>query len=185
MNSKYLIVSDNHGNLNTLKNIIKKFRDEIDGIVHCGDVEFSLSRLEDFAGCPVYGARGNCDYSFDRDPEALFELGDHHVAFVTHGDHYGVNWEYDMLLERGAEMGADVIFYGHTHRPAFTRLRYDDTDYVIMNPGSTDLPRQFQPNGPTFAILDVGEDGSLTPQYYLIDWRHEREIKSFDLSDYE
>ena len=63
-------------------------------------------------------AEGNCDYNFSRDKEDIFELGDH-VAFVTHGDAYGVSWGEEELVSKAQEMGADVVFYGHTHCPAF------------------------------------------------------------------
>lgn len=48
---------------------------------------------------------------FSRDKEDVFELGDH-VAFVTHGDVYGVSWGEEELVSRAQEMGADVVFYG-------------------------------------------------------------------------
>ena len=78
-------------------------------------------------------AEGNCDYNFSRDKEDIFELGDH-VAFVTHGDAYGVSWGEEELVSKAQEMGADVVFYGHTHCPAFHY--YEKEGVTVFNPGS-------------------------------------------------
>mgnify|MGYP000775651214 FL=1 len=85
MGQKYLVVSDNHGNMSNLEYVIERFRGKIEALIHCGDMEIPPEMLEELAGCPVYMAEGNCDYNFSRDKEDIFELGDH-VAFVTHGD---------------------------------------------------------------------------------------------------
>ncbi len=161
--SRYLVVSDNHGNLDNLKKVLKRYRNEIDGLIHCGDMEIPPTMLEQMAGLPVYMAEGNCDYYFDRDPEEVFELGDHHVALVTHGDRHGINWGTEGLLSRAQEMGADIVFFGHTHRPAW--YEFTDEQVTMFNPGSIALPRQFEPLGPTFMILDIKEDGSLKPTF--------------------
>ena len=107
MGKKYLVVSDNHGNMSNLEYVIERFRGKIEALIHCGDMEIPPEMLEELAGCPVYMAEGNCDYNFSRDKEDIFELGDH-VAFVTHGDVYGVSWGEEELVSRAQEMGADV-----------------------------------------------------------------------------
>ena len=112
MGQKYLVVSDNHGNMSNLEYVIERFRGKIEALIHCGDMEIPPEMLEELAGCPVYMAEGNCDYNFSRDKEDIFELGDH-VAFVTHGDAYGVSWGEEELVSKAQEMGADVVFYGH------------------------------------------------------------------------
>lgn len=185
MSERYLVVSDNHGNTKNLKSAIKHFRRSLAGIIHCGDVEYPVERIEALADCPYYGARGNCDFYYERDDESLFELGDHHVALVTHGDRYGVSFSFTMLLERAAELGADVVFYGHTHRPAWYQIEYDDRMITLMNPGSIELPRQYQPAGPTFASLDVMDDGELVPHFYVVDRVFSRKFEAFDINDYE
>lgn len=91
MGKRYLVVSDNHGSMANLEYVIDRFHGQIEGLIHCGDMEIPPEMLEELAGCPVYMAAGNCDYNFSRDKEDIFELGDH-VAFVTHGDVYGVSW---------------------------------------------------------------------------------------------
>ena len=165
MGQKYLVVSDNHGNMSNLEYVIERFRGKIEALIHCGDMEIPPEMLEELAGCPVYMAEGNCDYNFSRDKEDIFELGDH-VAFVTHGDAYGVSWGEEELVSKAQEMGADVVFYGHTHCPAFHY--YEKEGVTVFNPGSIALPRQMTPEGPTFLIIDLADDGRLTPELYTL-----------------
>ncbi len=165
MGQKYLVVSDNHGNMSNLEYVIERFRGKIEALIHCGDMEIPPEMLEELAGCPVYMAEGNCDYNFSRDKEDIFELGDH-VAFVTHGDAYGVSWGEEELVSKAQEMGADVVFYGHTHCPAFHY--YEKEGVTVFNPGSIALPRQMTPAGPTFLIIDLADDGRLTPALYTL-----------------
>ena len=61
MGKKYLVVSDNHGNMSNLEYVIERFRGKIEALIHCGDMEIPPEMLEELAGCPVYMAEGNCD----------------------------------------------------------------------------------------------------------------------------
>ena len=61
MGQKYLVVSDNHGNMSNLECVIERFRGKIEALIHCGDMEIPPEMLEELAGCPVYMAEGNCD----------------------------------------------------------------------------------------------------------------------------
>ena len=40
--------------------------------------------------------------------------------------------------------------------------------YTSFNPGSIALPRQMTPSGPTFLIIDLADDGRLTPELYTL-----------------
>ena len=39
MGQKYLVVSDNHGNMSNLEYVIERFRGKIEALIHCGDME--------------------------------------------------------------------------------------------------------------------------------------------------
>ena len=164
MGKRILVVSDNHGNRSNLKTVVEEWKDQIDAMVHCGDSEFSTDYLKDMVDVPVYLAEGNCDFGFGDDRESLFELGGH-VCYVTHGHRYGANWGEDELVDRAVEMGADVLFYGHTHRPAYQI--YQDENVTVLNPGSIALPRQF-PREATFLVVEFKEDGRIIPNFYTI-----------------
>ena len=63
-------------------------------------------------------------------------------------------------------MGADVVFYGHTHCPAYSY--HEKEGVTVFNPGSIALPRQMTPTGPTFLVVDLADDGRLTPELYTL-----------------
>ncbi|MEI3524175.1 MAG: metallophosphoesterase family protein [Anaerotignum sp.] len=60
-----------------------------------------------------------------------------------------VYWNYDSISYWAEEQGADVVLFGHTHRPV-----YDDRGRVMLfNPGSISMPRGGTP--PTSAFLPL------------------------------
>ena len=63
-------------------------------------------------------------------------------------------------------MGADVVFYGHTHFPAY--LVFVSEFVTAFNPVIIALARQMTPSGPTFLIIDLADDGRLTPELYTL-----------------
>ncbi|MBR5047138.1 MAG: metallophosphoesterase [Eubacterium sp.] len=161
---RLLVISDNHGSEYEIRNILEEFRGKYDALVHCGDSTWSPEYLESLADCPVYMAKGNCDYGFVDREEDVFEFADH-ICFVTHGHRYGVSWGLNELLEKGQEYSADIIFYGHTHVPDYEE--YEEEKVIIMNPGSITLPRQRRPQR-TFLIVEFYEDGKIHPQFYTV-----------------
>lgn len=165
MGRQYLVISDNHGDIRNMKKVLKKFEGKVDGLIHCGDLEFSVDLLEELVDCPVWLAVGNCDYIYDRDPETVFSL-DGHNALVTHGHRYDIRWGTSMLLERALDLGVDLVFFGHSHRPAW--LEFPDEKVSCFNPGSIFLPRQFEPFAPTFMTIGIEDDGSLSPTWYYL-----------------
>ena len=164
MAKNILVVSDNHGNMSNLSFVLEEFKGKFDALVHCGDSEFSVDELRGMVGCPVYLAEGNCDYNFTADSEDIFEF-EGHVCLVTHGHHRGVNWGDEELLDYALEMGADIVFYGHTHCPAYQV--YAEEGVTMLNPGSIALPRQ-NPPCPTFLVLEFDDDGEFKPHFYSL-----------------
>lgn len=162
--TKVLVVSDSHGNDDAMDYILDYYKNEIDIVVHCGDLEYPAEELKKRVSCPVYAARGNCDYFFEGDEEPVFEV-EGHTCFVTHGNQYGVNWGTDELAEYARCMDADVVFFGHTHIPAYEE--YDEGNLLVMNPGSISLPRQMNPQR-TFLIVEFMEDGKIIPHFYTV-----------------
>lgn len=128
------IISDTHGQLRP--EIFDLFS-QVDHILHAGDVGplDLLTELEALA--PVTAVYGNVD-GFDvrgRLPRvAELEL-DGLAIVVTHGDQFGSPTPAKL---REAFPAADVIVYGHTHRPLLEML---ERTVTVMNPGSAGPPR--------------------------------------------
>ena len=49
MGKKYLVVSDNHGSMANLEYVIDRFHGQIEGLIHCGDMEIPPEMLEELA----------------------------------------------------------------------------------------------------------------------------------------
>ncbi|MSR07080.1 MAG: metallophosphoesterase [Gemmatimonadetes bacterium] len=140
------IISDTHGQLRP--EVFDVFS-QVDHILHAGDVGQLelLAELEALA--PVTAVYGNVD-GFDirgRLPKvAELEL-DGLAIVVTHGDQFGSPTPAKL---REAFLAADVIIYGHTHRPL---LEMVDRTVTVMNPGSAG-PRRFDLK-PSVGIMEL------------------------------
>jgi uncharacterized protein len=140
------VIADTHGLLRP--EVFEVFR-EVDHILHAGDVGSAglLAELEVLA--PVTAVYGNTD-GFDlrqRLPQvAALEL-DGFAIVVTHGDQFGSPTPEKV---QSAFPGAEIIVFGHTHRPLLTLV---DTVVTVMNPGGAGHRRFNLP--PSVGILEL------------------------------
>lgn len=149
---KVLIVSDSHGRDNWLEWAIERVK-PIDLMIHLGDFEGSEDYIRQIAPCPVQFVSGNNDYFTDVEREKIIHIGKY-TAFITHGHRYRVNFETKTLKEEGMASGADIVMFGHTHRPLL-----DFTGPVTaINPGSITQPRQ-EGRIPTFVVMEIDREG--------------------------
>jgi putative phosphoesterase len=140
------VISDTHGLLRP--EVFEVFRD-VDHILHGGDVgpPEILAELEALA--PVTAVYGNTD-DWDlrsRLPQvATLELDGFEIV-VTHGDQFGSPTPDSV---QAAFPSAEIIVFGHTHRPILTLV---DTVVTVMNPGGAG-PRRFN-LPPSVGILEL------------------------------
>lgn len=144
------LISDTHGQLRT--DVFDRFQD-VDRILHAGDIGPPELLAELATIAPVTAVHGNTD-GFDVRSEvpkvAALELAGRRIV-VVHGDQLGSPTPEGL---RGAHPDADIIVYGHTHRPLI-----DDSDGVlVVNPGSAGAPRFGIP--PSVAILTLDQTAS-------------------------
>ena len=140
------VISDTHGLLRP--EVFDAF-DGVDHILHAGDVGNSdiLSDLEALA--PVTAVFGNTDGAELRRmlPQvAMLELDGFDIV-VTHGDQLG---SPTPEVLHSAFPGAQIIVYGHTHRPLLTLV---DVVVTVMNPGGAGARRFKLP--PSVGILEL------------------------------
>ena len=129
------IISDTHGLLRAEVHDVFK---EVDRILHAGDVGDASILDELGLIAPVKAVYGNTDSGLLRAhlPELIEERIDGFNFVVVHGDQFG-SPDPDALKE--AYPDADVVIYGHTHRP----LIHNFEDFsVTLNPGAAG-PRRF------------------------------------------
>ena len=145
---KAVIVSDSHGRFGGIQKIIER-EAPFDVFLHAGDIQGGIGHIEEWAGCPVYAVKGNCDWSGDFPQEVMVPFGSHRI-FLTHGHRHNVKLEKETLARTAMNLGADVAVHGHTHIPAADE-RYG---VIVLCPGSVSEPRQ-QTRRPTYIVLET------------------------------
>lgn len=158
---RVLIVSDTHGRHGGLDRALQE-AGNIDMLIHLGDVEGGETYIDAVADCEKHIIRGNNDFFSELPREEEFYIGSHKV-FITHGHAYYVSLDPEYIREEGKARGAEIIMFGHTHRPFFE----DDNGIIVLNPGSLSFPRQEGRKG-SYMILEMDQDGGLEfSQKYL------------------
>ena len=97
--------------------------------------------------------RGNNDFFSDLPREEEFYIGKYKV-FITHGHAYYVSLDAEYITEEGAARKADIVMFGHTHKPY---LEQKD-GITVLNPGSISFPRQEGRKG-SYMIMEIDEGG--------------------------
>jgi len=128
--------------------ILEVFR-EVDHILHGGDIGNWDLIVELQALAPVTAVYGNTD-GFDiraKVPQvAELEL-DGFPIVITHGDQFGSPTPATL---HEAFPRADIIIFGHSHRPLLDLV---DKTVTVMNPGGAGAPRFGIP--PSVGILEL------------------------------
>lgn len=151
---KILIVSDSHGMDNNLKYVINKVR-PIDMLIHLGDFSGNYDYIAQLPESPIEAVCGNNDFFCDVEDEKLIYIAGYKV-FMSHGHRYGVSHNLDRVKSIGMQYNADIIMFGHTHKPLIDKTG----DIWIINPGSISLPRQAN-RLPTYIIMDIDNSGNV------------------------
>lgn len=151
------IISDTHG---LLRPEVFDVFSGVDHILHAGDVGPAelLTQLEAIA--PVTAVYGNTD-GWDlrsRLPAVASLRLDGFDVIVTHGDQLGSPTP-EALNE--AFPTAEIIVYGHTHRPLLTTV---DVVVTVMNPGGAGARRFGLP--PTVGIMEL--EAGIPPRARLV-----------------
>lgn len=151
------IISDTHGLLRP--EVFDVFR-EVDHILHAGDIGSAelLAELEAIA--PVTAVYGNTD-GWDlkaKLPQVARVRLDGFDIVVTHGDQLGSPTPEKLNAEFP---DAEIIVYGHTHRPLLTTV---DVVVTVMNPGGAGPQRFDLP--PSVGIMEL--EAGIPPRARLV-----------------
>ena len=133
------------------ENVMKAFED-VDLILHAGDVTDStvIEKLEEIA--PVLAVEGNMDRRFARVdlPKSRIIKVENQKIGILHGDGL-VRGDMEQLAYKAMEMGVDILISGHSHIPHGEKIK----DVILINPGSPTVPRT---NERTVAILEINSE---------------------------
>lgn len=157
-----MIVSDNHGNLDSLEELVDLYENEIDLWLHCGDSEF---RAKDSIWDIFTTVKGNMDFDYSLPSFQKEELGNEKIL-VTHGHQESVGFTLDRLNDLAKKENADLVFYGHTHIAKVDRIE----DRLFINPGSIVQPRGELRLG-SYAIYEKNDEERSISFY---DWNHNK-----------
>ncbi len=128
---KIIVMSDSHGSLNTVSDILDLHHDA-DAVIVLGD------GLNDYSGREsanenqkFFFVSGNCDFYSVYQEEEFREFAGKKI-FFCHGHKYGVKHGYDDIKARAEKLGADICLFGHTH------ISYSDYcgGIYYLNPGA-------------------------------------------------
>ncbi len=162
-----LLLSDSHGQNEEMMAFIEHFSD-VDAIFHMGDISTARPLIESKARCLTYVVKGNTDHDFDLPEMVAIDFAGKRIL-ATHGHRYVDYGGVDSLVYFGEENHADVVLFGHIHRPVLAeRLTGEGKKMLICNPGSISRPRQYD-GFKTFAVLTVEDDGDMYVDFYTCD----------------
>ncbi len=138
------LISDTHG---LLRPEVFTALAGVSEILHAGDVGPADILVELATIAPTRAVFGNTDAPGRSDLSERWELTLGGIrVLVTHGHELGVPTPEKLVA---AYPQAEVIVYGHTHKPMVTRVG----DTLVVNPGAAG-PRRFEVT-PTVARLSI------------------------------
>ena len=144
---RILVMSDSHGGVGNMVRCVELT--EPDCVIHLGDCLRDAERLQErFPRLTIITVPGNCDYGSFDEPERLIELGGKRILMM-HGHTRGVKYDIQRAVYAAREVGADVLLFGHTHRPL---VDFDGKLYV-MNPGTVGG----RGNSATYGIITIND----------------------------
>lgn len=146
---KILVISDTHGDTDGAETVIRRNPD-VDLVIHLGDYFRDAQKLAaSFPEIKFEYIYGNSDFMIGDIPaEKCLEIENKRI-FITHGHRYSVKWDYSRLQAKAVEEKADILLFGHTHKPCII----EENGYRLVNPGSTSDPRD--DSDESYAIIDI------------------------------
>ncbi len=142
---EWLIFSDSHGNEDNMHHALAQQPRIPHGVCFLGDGLKDIDRLP-LDHSILYTVRGNCDWDCSSDgiPNERSFCAEGHTILLTHGHLHGVKSGCAELATYAANLGADIVLFGHTHQPSEMTYpagqRFGTTvltrPLYLLNPGS-------------------------------------------------
>ena len=163
------VMSDTHGSLLYFEKALEVLSD-CDILLHAGDVLYHgprndlpkgynpkgvISKINELDNIII--ARGNCDADVDQmvithpiqGPYILSQFGETRIL-INHG--YVDSKEE--TIKKAKSMGADILILGHTH----VKELYVDENLIVINPGSTSIPKDGSHSVATIDIIQTHDE---------------------------
>ena len=159
------VLSDTHGSLPYLEKALDTLSD-CDMLLHLGDVLYHGPRnnlpegynpkavidiINNLDNITI--ARGNCDADVDQmvikhtiESPFVHKKIDNISVLMDHG----YKQPREEMVKKARELGVDILIQGHTH----VKELFVDKDIIILNPGSTSIPKDGTHSVATIEILN-------------------------------
>ena len=162
--SNILVISDTHGNVEVIKQLLENYRGMVSAVVHLGDhARDMLSFAKADKDSDMYHiVNGNVETSGSVYNERVIEMAGKRL-FITHGHPYDVKTSLDNLIYKAQELQVDACLFGHTH----VALNLVEKGILFFNPGSPTYPRPGQDRG--YGLLSISEEGAIVGR--LLEYR--------------
>ncbi|MCL2373518.1 MAG: YfcE family phosphodiesterase [Defluviitaleaceae bacterium] len=150
---KALVVSDTHGKLRGLEQLLQRYSPLVNTVIHLGDYCRDLLGLKaSYPGLDMITVAGAMDFGH----ETIVERTAHgRKILMVHGHMHNVKESMSTLTNLAYRENANVCLFGHTH----LQTMYEDEGILFMNPGSVTEPRASRIIG--YGLLEISADGKL------------------------
>lgn len=147
------VISDTHISPDGKKTLPQETKDaleNVDIIIHAGDIEGfeTLKELEEIA--PVFAVKGNNDIRGIKKELAgaiSLKIYDFKVGVIHNSTSYWLASHLDWINYFAEKLAKkkkfDVFIFGHTHRSFLKEINFKEKKILIMNPGSPTIPFPF------------------------------------------
>ena len=134
---KILVFSDSHGKLDKMYRAVELHKNNTDAVIFLGDGIVDFNYLKDyFTNIALYEVKGNCDLFCGSVPNERVVSIDGIKILITHSHLYPPSNRYEALAKKAYDLGADAVFFGHTHQIADDIIEVEGSSIHIFNPGS-------------------------------------------------
>lgn len=186
-NMKIGVISDTHGVVTVWDKVLNEFFQDVDLIIHSGDVLYHgprnpivegynpallVQRINDLQ-IPIIFTKGNCDAEVD---QMVLEhpLQNPYAILIVQGKkilaHHGHTLDYQDKVKLAQKYKIDIFITGHTHIPEI----YKHGSTIFLNPGSPSIPKG---EGPTIALIHP-------EKIEIIDILTKEKVQEYNMSKY-
>ena len=156
---RIVVFSDSHRDIKSMLYVVDKAAPDM--IIHLGDLIYDAVEVSrQFIGIPIEMVKGNCDLGSAASSYKMVTVAGKKI-FMTHGDVFGVRTGTSDLASEGKKRSADLILYGHTHRPVIKKKK----GIIMMNPGSIGKYAR-GPRHPSFGVIEINGKIECTIENY-------------------
>lgn len=151
---KITVVSDTHGDFETLYEIVRRNIGS-DLFIHLGDGENEFYDVQSsFYDKAFIFIKGNNDWG-NYPQNLVTELGGKKF-YLCHGHRFDRAHLKDYLAATAVSNGCSIALFGHTHVPVNEHVN----NVLLFNPGSPVLPRGG--SKPSYGVISIDDNGSIS-----------------------